>query len=112
MKNIVLVPNSVKRMKPNKALITFNVSNDEFSQIEKNLYKKYKKQIKIPGFRSGKIPDHMLKKYIDEESLFEEAVQAVWKNSAESAIEKNNLHAISLESIKNKKTKTPHHIIK
>lgn len=105
MKNIVLAPNSVKRMKPNKALITFNVSNDEFSQIEKNLYKKYKKQIKIPGFRSGKIPDHMLKKYIDEESLFEEAVQAIWKNSAESAIEENNLHAISLESIKNKKTK-------
>ena len=105
MKNIVLTPNSVKRTKPNKALITFNVSKDEFSQIEKNLYKRYKKQIKIPGFRSGKIPDHMLKKYIDEESLFEEAVQVVWKNSAEAAIEENNLHAISLESIKNKKTK-------
>ena len=104
MKNIVLTPSSVKRTKPNKALITFNVSSDEFSQIEKNLYKKYKKQIKVPGFRVGKIPDHMLKQYIDEESLFEEAVQSVWKNSAESAIEKNNLHAISLDSIKNKKT--------
>ena len=106
MKNITFVPSSVKRTKPDKALVTFKIASEDFSNIEKGLYKQYKRQIKVPGFRAGKIPDSMLKKYIDEESLFEEAVQTVWKNSAESTIEQNNLHAIALQSIKNKKTKT------
>ena len=104
MKNITFVPSSVKRTKPDKALVTFKIASEDFSNIEKGLYKQYKRQIKVPGFRAGKIPDSMLKKYIDEESLFEEAVQTVWKNSAESTIEQNNLHAIALQSIKNKKT--------
>ena len=53
MKNITFVPSSVKRTKPDKALVTFKIASEDFSNIEKGLYKQYKRQINTPMQVSG-----------------------------------------------------------
>lgn len=51
---------------------------EEYSKLEPNIEKAYEeasRDVKMPGFRQGKVPANLLKKYINEEAVIDRAVQ-------------------------------------
>ncbi len=54
------------------ALITIEITNEDYQESLNNQFKEYRKKAKIPGFRPGQVPLGMVKKMIGKSALYEE----------------------------------------
>lgn len=52
------------------------VSGEEWTNALDKAFKKLAKNVSIPGFRKGKVPENMLKKYVNENQVMVEAIDA------------------------------------
>ena len=52
------------------------VSGEEWTNALDKAFKKLAKEVSIPGFRKGKVPEKMLKKYVNENQVMVEAIDA------------------------------------
>ncbi len=52
------------------------VSGEEWTSALDKAFKKLAKEVSIPGFRKGKVPENMLKKYVNENQVMVEAIDS------------------------------------
>lgn len=71
---------------------TFNLACDK-------AYKKRAKKISVPGFRVGKAPRRVIEKRYGEGVFFDDAIEIVYPEALEEAIQEANLDAVAIESL-------------
>lgn len=87
---------------------------EEYSKLEANIEKAYaeaSRDVKIPGFRQGKVPPDLLKKYINEEAVIDRAVQLLISEIYPDIINASGIKPVDYPNVDVKKFKKGQPII-
>jgi len=79
---------------------------EEYSKLEPNIDKAYieaSKEVKIPGFRQGKVPADLMKKYINEEAVIDRAVQLLISDIYPGIIDSTKIKPVDYPNVEIKK---------
>lgn len=79
--------------------IEIKVDEKTWTKALDESFKKAQKNVKVNGFRKGKVPRNIFEKNFGIESLYEEAINIVLPDSYTKAIEKDNLIPIIMPKI-------------
>ncbi len=76
-------------LEDHQARLVVTVEPDRLQKEMDNAARRIAKNLNIPGFRKGKAPNHIIRRYVGEDALFEEALeplgQALYKEALEQA---------------------------
>jgi FKBP-type peptidyl-prolyl cis-trans isomerase (trigger factor) len=87
---------------------------EEYSRLEPNIGKAYaeaSREVKIPGFRQGKVPAELLKKYINEEVVIDRAIQLLISDIYPSMIDSAKIKPVDYPDVEVKKLEKGNSII-
>ena len=79
----------------NRYELQFSVDKATFDAAVNNVYRKQVKNIAVPGFRKGKAPYAMVVKMYGEEAFFEDALNILYPDAVEEAINESGLKVIN-----------------
>lgn len=85
---------STSQVEKNRYQLEVLVDAEEFEKALEAAYHKENKKITIPGFRRGKAPRRFVEKYYGEKVFYDEAVNSVYPDALENAIEEAKLEMI------------------
>ncbi|MBQ6820543.1 MAG: trigger factor [Clostridium sp.] len=90
-----------KMEKIEKNLIKFEITveADKFQEAIKKAYNKNVKSFNVPGFRKGKVPMAIVKKYYGVGVLMEDAINFAIEGSYPKALEENNIIPVDYPKI-------------
>lgn len=83
-----------KKIDTNRYQLEITIDGEKFREAIKEAYRKNGKKINIPGFRKGKAPLHMIETYYGSEVFFEDALNLLYNDAVEDAIEESGLKVI------------------
>lgn len=95
----------IEDAQPSKKIIHVKVSQDEFNKIFENNLIIARKSLKLPGFRSGKVPKRLVLEKMKDD-LQKESVEKTVEKSFKEAMAKWNIYPVSqpiLSNFKNEK---------
>ena len=75
------------------------VEADKFKEALTRAYKKNVKKFNVPGFRKGKVPMNVVKKYYGVEVLLEDAVNFAIEGSYAEALKENNVRPVDFPKV-------------
>ena len=75
------------------------VEADKFKEALTRAYKKNVKKFNVPGFRKGKVPMSVVKKYYGVEVLLEDAVNFSIEGSYAEALKENNVRPVDFPKV-------------
>ncbi len=78
----------------NTVKFTMEFTAEEFEQAQIKVYQDAKNQFEIPGFRKGKAPRSIIEKHYGEGVFFEDAIDALFRNSYGNALADLDLEVI------------------
>lgn len=84
-----------KKLGTNRYELEIVIDAEKFSEAIKKAYNQQKNKINIPGFRKGKAPYAMVMKMYGEEAFFEEALNIIYPEAVEEAINESGLKVIN-----------------
>ena len=84
-----------KKLSANRYELEILVDGEKFRQAIKDAYKQSADKISIPGFRKGKAPYSFVEKYYGAEVFFEDALNLIYGEVVEEAIEASGLKVIN-----------------
>lgn len=85
---------STTQVEKNRYQLEVLVDAEEFEKAVDAAYHKESKKIVIPGFRKGKAPRKFVEKYYGENVFYDEAINSVYPDALEKAIEEAKLEMI------------------
>lgn len=95
--------NTIKQLSDTKVHVTITVGAAELADAEKVALKKLSRDVKVPGFRAGKVPADIAAKHVNQESLQQQLLDdAISKAVAETFIS-NNIQAVDRPQVEVKK---------
>lgn len=71
------------------------VDGEAWENAQKKAFNDFKKNVSIKGFRTGKVPEALLKKQISKEAIYDRAVEGVANEALVEAIKEHNLELIA-----------------
>lgn len=71
------------------------VDGEAWENAQKKAFNDFKKNVSIKGFRTGKVPEALLKKQISKEALYDRAVEGVANEALVEAIKEHNLELVA-----------------
>lgn len=83
-----------KKIDTNRYQLEITIDGEKFREAIKEAYRKNGKKINVPGFRKGKAPLHMIETYYGSEVFFEDALNLLYNDAVEGAIEESGLKII------------------
>ncbi len=83
-----------KKLDTNKYQLEITIDGEKFREAIKEAYRKNGKKINVPGFRKGKAPLHMVETYYGTEVFFEDALNLLYADVVEEAINESGLKVI------------------
>lgn len=86
---------TVEKLEKNMAKLTITVPAADFIEATKESYNKQKKQISIPGFRKGKVPQAYVEKMYGPEIFYEEAANICMEKTYPGALDECELDVVS-----------------
>lgn len=86
---------TVEKLEKNMAKLTITVPAADFDAAMKTAYNKQKKQISVPGFRKGKVPQAYVEKMYGPEIFYEEAANICMEQSYPNALNESELDVVS-----------------
>ena len=89
----------LKSHENNIAKFEFNVAYDDFKKATDTVYKRNKKRYRIDGFRPGHVPRRVLEKMYGPEIFYDDAIQIVFPEPYEKAVEELGLEVIDQPSV-------------
>jgi len=78
-----------------QTFLTIEMEPDEVEESLERSYYRLAKKTNIPGFRRGKAPRAILERYIDKESLLENALNNLLPQACEKAIKEQKIEAFA-----------------
>jgi len=79
------------------------VSEESFGKAEKSVLDDWKKNAKLPGFRKGTVPEHLLKSSIPPQQFYLDSLEKAVDRSYRSFIDEHKLHPVSTPQLNMKK---------
>ena len=89
----------MKKIENNVVELEITVEAAQFSAAVKKAYAKEAKKFDIPGFRKGKAPMNIIKKYYGEGVFFEEAINICYRDTYFEAVQQNDLKPVDYPEI-------------
>ncbi len=89
----------LKSHENNIAKFEFDVAYDDFKKATDTVYKRNKKRYRIDGFRPGHVPRRVLEKMYGPEIFYDDAIQIVFPEPYEKAVEELGLEVIDQPSV-------------
>ncbi|EPY2273754.1 trigger factor [Clostridium sporogenes] len=89
----------VENIEKNVVKLEITVDSEKFNEAVKKSFKKNAKRFNVPGFRKGKAPLNIIKKYYGEGVLFEDAINFCCEDTYPKAIEENNIKTVDYPQI-------------
>ncbi len=92
---------NVKMEKLEKNVVKFEVTvgADKFAEAVKKSYAKNAKKFNVPGFRKGKAPMNIIKKYYGDSALYEDAINYICDTTYPQALSENDVHPVDYPTI-------------
>jgi len=84
-----------KKVAANRYELEIIVEAPRFQEAIKEAYKQNGSKIMVPGFRKGKAPLSFVEKYYGTEIFFEDAINLIYSDVVEEAIEESGLKVIN-----------------
>ena len=81
----------MEKVSTNVVKFEVKVSAEKFSEALTRAYKKNVKHFNVPGFRKGKVPMNVVKKYYGVEVLLEDAINFAIDGSYSTVLKENNI---------------------
>jgi len=78
-----------------QAVLHIEVEPPELEKSMDEAYRELSKKARIPGFRKGKIPRHILENYLGKEGLQQEALEKLIPQLCDQALEEQELEVIA-----------------
>lgn len=78
----------------NRCQLEVEVEAEAFAKAVDQAYHKQSKNIMIPGFRKGKAPRAFIEKYYGEQVFYEDAINALYPDALEKAVEEAKLETV------------------
>jgi trigger factor len=88
-----------EKVETNVVKLEVTVEKEKFNEALKKAYAKNAKKYNIPGFRKGKAPMNIIKKFYGEGVFYEDAVNICIDETYPKAIEENNVHPVDYPQI-------------
>lgn len=88
-----------EKVETNVVKLEITVSADKFNEALKKSYAKNAKQFNIPGFRKGKAPMNIIKKFYGEGVFYEDAINFCCEDTYPKAIEENDINPVDYPNI-------------
>ena len=89
----------LKSHENNIAKFEFDVKYDDFEKAINKVYNRNKKRYRLDGFRTGHVPRRVLEKMYGPEIFYDEAIQIVFPEPYEKAIEELELEPIDQPNV-------------
>ena len=83
----------------NIAKFEFDVNYDDFAKAVDTVYKRNKKRYRLDGFRAGHVPRKVLEKMYGPEIFYDDAIQIVFPEPYQKAVEELDLEPIDQPSV-------------
>jgi len=93
------MPYTFKKTEKSTAILSIEVSKEEYAKHRKKAAEEISKNVNIKGFRPGKVPLDVLEKHIDPSYVDAEAVELAVKYSYADAVIKEKLQVVSAPKI-------------
>lgn len=84
----------IRKVPKSKIELTIEVEKDEWGEFIREASRELAQDLKMPGFRKGKVPPEIAKQKIDEKKLHEKATETAIKKSYVRAILEKEIEAI------------------
>lgn len=88
-----------EKKEANKGELTFELSVDQINEGLDKAFNKTKKDLRVPGFRKGKVSRQVFNKMYGEESLYQEALNFVLPEAYAEALKETNVDAVDQPEI-------------
>lgn len=85
---------SSKEVKSNVYKLEITIDGETFKKANREAFNRQRKQIAIPGFRKGKAPFGMVKKYYGEGVFYSDAFEIVYPEVIEAALKEAELELV------------------
>ncbi|MBO5648201.1 MAG: trigger factor [Kiritimatiellae bacterium] len=89
----------VKKLEKCQVQLTVSIEAEEAATIIKNVEKTFVREVKVPGFRPGKVPLEMVRKQFAG-GIKEESVRMMYSKNIAKAIEESKAEVIDIVNIK------------
>lgn len=89
----------IEKLPKSEIEIEIEVSAEEFQPFVDKVTNDFSKNLKIDGFREGKVPEEIIEKEIDKDKIFREAKERAIKDKYLQAISENNIEPVSSPEI-------------
>ena len=89
----------IEKIESNVVKLEIRVEADKFNDAVKKAYSKNAKKFNIPGFRKGKAPMNMIKKFYGEGVFYEDAINICCESTYPAAIDENNIKPVDYPDI-------------
>lgn len=89
----------IEKIEGNVVKLEIRVEADKFNEAVKKAYSKNSKKFNIPGFRKGKAPMNMIKKFYGEGVFYEDAINICCENTYSAALDENNIKPVDYPEI-------------
>lgn len=90
---------TVEKQEGNKIHLEIEVDGQGISEQYHTSLNYYSRQVKVQGFRKGKVPKHIVEQQIDTESLKREIFQDVMARSYQDALQQQEIESIAEPSV-------------
>lgn len=89
----------VEKIEKNKVKLEISVEAEKFKEALQKSYAKNAKKFNIPGFRKGKAPINMIKRYYGDGVFFEDAINFACDDTYPIAIKENDIRPVDYPQI-------------
>lgn len=89
----------LEKIENNVIKLEITVDNEKFKEAMKKSYIKNVKKFNIPGFRKGKAPMNIIKRYYGESVFYEDAIDFICQETYPEAIKENDLKPVDYPDI-------------
>ncbi|MBU0727134.1 trigger factor [Patescibacteria group bacterium] len=93
----------IKKLPQSQVEITITVAYDDYKKAEKSAIEEISKEIKIDGFRSGNIPEDIVRKQVDEKTIAAVTLEKVIPVTYTKAVKDNDVQVIAQPKVDIKK---------
>lgn len=89
----------VEKIETNVVKLEITVETEKFNEAMKKAYAKNAKKFNIPGFRKGKAPMNIIKKYYGEGVFYEDAINFCCDDTYPQALKDNDVNPVDYPKI-------------
>ncbi|WP_214797119.1 trigger factor [Exiguobacterium sp. s5] len=82
-----------------QGVLTYEAPAEAFDKAVDAAFKDVVKTLNVPGFRKGKLPRPMFNKMYGEEALYQDALDILYRDTVQDAVEEAGFEPIALENI-------------